>query len=158
MVAVNELRPTSFRRNSLIANSASPFALLKGSLFARKVARQSPMVSGLHRAVDGALIGILMAVAMMSGFTLHWRYLWTNAFTHLETTRELSHNLTESTALLERHMLQRSRLPLSMVHTKAANLLYLDSPEEDDRRMNNDVSLKVFLKKSFAYHPVNHGY
>ncbi len=158
MPAASQLRPALSERAAPTARSSGRLHLIQGSFSTRKVARKFPMLGSFHRAVDGALIGVLMAVAMMSAFTLHWRYLWTNSFTKLENTRELSYKLTESTALLERHLLQRSSLPLSMVPTKADNLLYLDSPEKDRSRLSKNISFELFMKKSFAYSPANHGY
>ena len=104
MVAVNKPRPSSFHRRSGVVSSGDLLFLLKGLLFDRKVARQAPIVGGLHRAVDGALIGVFIAVTLMSGLMLYWQHLWTVAFRKLESTRELTHKLTESTALIEQHL------------------------------------------------------
>ena len=157
MVAVTKLRPASLHRSSVIANSADPFSLFKGSLCAKKVARQSPIVGGLHRAVDGALIGVFIAVALMSGCMLYWQHLWTLAFTRLERTRDLTHRLTESTALLEQHFLQSTSLPKSRVPTKAANLLYLDRPEEINRKKLHSYQ-KWSIIKDLVSQPAHQGY
>ncbi len=122
-----------------------------------KVARQSPLLGGLHRAVDGGLIGVLIVVSLMSGLSLHWQHLWTIAFTRLEVTKNLEHKLTDSTALLERHLLQKAILPESFVPTKVSNLFYLKKPTHF-KFYNNDNSWKIILMKGLASKPVNHGY
>ena len=151
MVAVTKLRPALSERSPQNSNSAGPLRLIKGSFSPKKVARQFPFVGSLHRAIDGALFGVLMAVALMSALTLHWQHLWTVAFTRLEDTRELSDRLTESTALLEQHLLQRTDLPQSLVPTKAANLIYLDRSESSvDSKANNLFKWSAFRRFIFS--------
>ena len=101
-----------------ITRSPRSFQLFHGSFSPRKAARQFPLLAGAHRAADGALLGVLIVMAIMTTMALLWQHLWTVAFTRLEKTRSLVHRLTESTAMLERHLLQQARLPRSMVPTK----------------------------------------
>ena len=157
MVAVKKLRTARLERPVSTARSAGPLHLLKGSFSTRKVARQYPILAGLHRATDGALFGVIIAAAMMSALTLHWQHLWTVAFTRLEGTRNLAHRLTESTAVLEQHLLQKTSLPLTMVPTKAANLIYLDSPDKTSRS-DKDDSRKLSFYNRVVFQPINHGY
>lgn len=124
MVAVPQPQPISPQQSS----SAGTFELIQGSLSARRAERHSPLLAGLHRVADGGLLGVFAAVLLLSGLTLHWQHRWTLAFRHLELTRSLTHRLTESTAMLERHLLEHSRIPKRMVPTTVANLLYLDKP------------------------------
>ena len=42
---------------------------------------------GLHRLMDGTLLGLIAAVVVLAGLTLHWQYRWTVAFRLLEATR-----------------------------------------------------------------------
>ena len=74
------------------------------------------------------MLGVLAAVAVLSGLTLHWQHRWTLSFNRLESTRSLAHRLTESTAVMEQHLLRRTTRPSRMVPTKVANLVYLDRP------------------------------
>ena len=137
--------------------SPRPLDLIQGSFSPKKVARQYPLLAGMHRATDGAIWGVLIAVLMMSALSLHWRYLWTVAYNQLETTRDLTQKLKYSTAMLEQHLLTRSRLPLSMVRTNAEKLHYLDN-EEILTGPNNGASHKDSLIERFTSHPVNYGY
>ena len=134
-----------------------PFQLLHGSFSPRKVARQFPLLAGAHRAADGALLGVLLAVLMMSGLSLHWRHLWTVAYSQLETTRDLTQKLKYSTAMLEQHLLKRTRLPLSMVRTNAEKLQYIDNPNTINTSNNLDFGKHSLLKRLVSS-PVNYGY
>tara|TARA_B100000700_G_C14704717_1_gene696181 strand:- start:186 stop:662 length:477 start_codon:yes stop_codon:yes gene_type:complete len=133
------------------------FKLIHGSFSAKKLSRQFPVLSGLHNALDGALIGVIISVALMSTLALHWRHLWIVAFTRLESTRDLSHNLIDSTAMLERNLLDRSSLPINLVPTKAENLFYLDNPFSSYKPKKDNKSLLSFLKKIQSF-PVYSGY
>ncbi len=157
MGAVNKLRAVPTQRAMKRTGYSQRLHLIKGSLSSKKVARQAPLVAGFHKAVDGALVGVLMATALMSAFTLHWQHLWIVAFNKLESTRDLSHRLTESTAIIERHLLQETGLPKSMVPTKAANLLYLDRFQSSAKSSQN--SFKNWSKfTELVQQPSNHGY
>lgn len=122
---------------------------------AQKVARQSPLLAGLHRVADGSLCGVVLAVVALSGLTLHWQHRWTMAFQQLENTRSLSHRLTESTANLERHLLQKASSPGAMVPTKVANLVYLDRPEAKPDQSQGD---HLAMIQSWVNQPIHQGY
>mgnify|MGYP001403366237 CR=1 FL=1 len=149
----------SFRKNSLNSQQKTRrFQFLKSHFSSKKASRQFPLLSSIHSAVDGALIGVIISVALMSALALHWRYLWTVAFTRLETTRDLSHRLLDSTAMLERNLLKMNTLPITMVRTKADNLLYLDNPFSDnDLKKVDQTSFKDFLE-FLSYSNINQGY
>ena len=108
--------------------STSTLELIQGSMSAGRVARRSPLLGGLHRVMDGTMLGVVAAVAVLAGLTLHWQHRWTLSFNRLESTRTLAHRLTESTAVLERHLLNRTSKPSTLVPTKVANLVYLQRP------------------------------
>ncbi len=140
-----------------IPRSSGPLQLLHGSFSTRKVSRQFPLLAGAHRATDGALVGVLLAVLMMTALSLHWRHLWTVAYTQLETTRALTQKLKYSTAMLEQHLLKRTRLPLSMVRTNAEKLHYLDNPDVQNDSNTIDLDKNSLMKRLVSY-PVNYGY
>ncbi len=135
----------------------SPLHLIQGPFSSKKVSRHSPVLGGLHKATDGALVGVLTTAAMMSALALHSQYLWTIAFSRLETTRELTHRLTESTAVLERYLLKSTTSPVEMVPTKVANLLYLDGLTKESFPKLDTQREGLFWLKVFN-HPINHGY
>ena len=157
MVAVRKQRTASSFRHPTKPNYVDSFSLLQNSFSSKKVFRKSPLVSGLHKATDGALLGILITVAFMSGLTLHWQHLWTVAYTRLENTRELSHRLRESTARVERHFLGNSAFPRKMVPTKAANILYLKRPKESSGTFLNIYS-KLERTRAILPTSVSYGY
>jgi len=107
-------------------------SLIQGSLAGSRVDRQAPWLAGLHRLVDGSLIGLGVSVLTLAGLTLHWQYRWSHSFETLETAKVLEHRLKEATATLERAYLGPSSRPTSMVATSTANLLYLPRPQQID--------------------------
>ena len=157
MVAVEKPRPAACEPVVPPARSAGLFRLIHGSFSSRKVARQYPVLAGLHRATDGALWGVLVAVLIVSALSLHSRHLWIVAYKQLETTRDLTQKLKSSTAMLEQHLLKRASLPLSMVRTNADQLHYLENPETiiSPKNINSDESS---LWERFGSSPVNFGY
>ena len=80
----------------------------------------------MHRLADGTLLGVFAALAVLAGLTLHWQHRWTMAFQRFEATKLLSHRLTESTALLEKHWLDSTNSPSRFVPTKVTNLIHLE--------------------------------
>ena len=102
--------------------------LIQGSLSAERFARRSPLIGGLHRVADGSLLGVFAALAVLAGLTLHWQHRWTLAFQRLDATRLLAHRLTESTSVLEQHLLRGTRRPDELVPTKVINLVHLERP------------------------------
>ncbi|CAI8326846.1 MAG: Uncharacterised protein [Synechococcus sp. MIT S9220] len=156
MVAVPQSQPSSAQRPaSRRPASRRPFEVIQGSLSARRVARKSPLLAGLHRTADGSLIGVFAAVLVLSGLTLHWQHRWTLAFRQLEMTREQAHRLTESTAMLERHLLERSQTPKQMVPTTVANLVYLDRPSSASTKPGID---HLAMLGSLMERTIHHGY
>ena len=157
MVAVRKIH-SSFRDASSTGRSCyGAFHLIQGSLSHRKIARKFPILVGFHKASDGTLIGVLIVAALMTSFTLHWQHIWTVAFTRLEATRELSHRLLDSTAMLERHILRNTHLPKSMVSTKASNLVYLERPEYRPVSKENKL-LKLSIPIDISSYSIHHGY
>ena len=122
---------------------------------AQRMARRSPVLAGLHRVADGSLCGVVLAVVALSGLTLHWQHRWTVAFRQLEETRSLSHRLTESTATLERHLLEQASLPATMVPTQAANLVYLDRPQASAPAQDVD---QLAMIQTWMDQPIQQGY
>ena len=156
MVAVPQSQPSSAQRPaSRRPASRRPFEVIQGSLSARRVARKSPLLAGLHRTADGSLIGVFAAVLVLSGLTLHWQHRWTLAFRQLEMTRDLAHRLNESTAMLERHLLERSQTPKQMVPTTVANLVYLDRPSSASTKPGID---HLAMLGSLMERTIHHGY
>ncbi len=131
--------------------------LIQSSFSSKKVSRQFPLLAGLHTAIDGALFGVVISVALMSALALHWRHLWTVAFTRLEMTRDLSHRLLDSTAMLERNMLNREVAYLRMRPTKAEDLIFLKSPFLIAEENKNKKTLKTILTR-INFYPINYGY
>ena len=154
-MAVVQASQISNRRLPSITPAKGTLELIQGSMSSRKVARQSPVLAGLHRVVDGALIGSIVAVTLMSFFTLHWQSRWSVVFARLEVTRSLTHRLTESTAILERHFLNTASSPNSMVPTKVADLLYLSRPSSAILQKESSF---VSLKNQFSGQFISHGY
>ena len=108
--------------------STTALELIQGSLSAGRIARRSPLIGGLHRVADGSLLGVFAALAVLAGLTLHWQHRWTLAFQRLDATRLLAHRLTESTAVLEQHLLRGTRRTDELVPTKVVNLFHLERP------------------------------
>jgi len=119
------------------------------------VARQSPLLAGLHRVADGSLCGVVLAVVALSGLTLHWQHRWTMAFQQLEDTRNLSHRLTESTAMLERNLLEKASRPGAVVPTQVSNLVYLDRPETVTPENSSE---QMAMIQSWLDQPIQQGY
>ena len=129
---------------------------MKGSFSANKISRRYPILAGLHRGIDGGLVGVLICTALMSALALHSQYLWTMSFSRLENTRELTHRLEESIANLERYLLNSITLPKIMVKTKSADLIYIDAPRKDSRFNANVINSDSHNR--FSRHPITQGY
>jgi hypothetical protein len=78
--------------------------------------------------MDGTLLGVVGAVAVLAGLTLHWQHRWTVQFNRLESTRIQAHRLTESTAVMEQHLLRSTTQPASLVPTQVSNLVHVERP------------------------------
>ena len=150
VVAVPQSQPSSTQRSA----ATGALEVIQGSLSARRVARQSPLLAGLHRAADGSLVGVFAAVLVLVAHLALAASL-DLAFRQLEMTREMAHRLTESTAMLERHLLERSSGPRQMVPTTVANLVYLDRPSANSTEPPSD---HLAMLGSLMDQPIRHGY
>ncbi len=130
--------------------------LLKRSFVTPNVLRKYPLLSSLHRGVDGALLGVMISGAIMTGLALHSQHLWTLNFSHLQLTKDLNHRLQESTAILERYYLSKVSSPSSMVAT-SADLIYIDRPRK------KNTFIRDFLESfqdhmDLVFYPISNGY
>ena len=120
--------------------------------------RKFPIQAALHIVLDGALIGVLLIVAIMSSVALHSQYLWTKSFTKLEMTRELNLRILESTSILESYLLKNQKLSRSLVPTKAEDLIYVDRPNAHKTRFLVNDTLKSRLLEKISSLPIKRGY
>ena len=143
----------SVRENS----SKRALFLLKRSFVTPNVLRKYPLLSSLHRGVDGALLGVMISGAIMTGLTLHSQHLWTQKFSHFQLTKDLNHRLQESTAMLERYLLTRTSAPTTLVATKSAHLFYIDRPRKKNTFFRDFLeSLRDHMDP--ASYPISNGY
>ena len=124
----------------------------------KQVQRKFPIQAALHIVLDGALIGILTTVAIMSSVTLHSQYLWTKSFTKLETTRDLNRRILESISIIEGYLLKNQKLSRALVPTKAEDLIYVDRPKTEKTKKSLDKTLKSRLLARISAFPVKPGY
>ena len=149
---LNKQRIRQFQKKEL------PIRFLYSFFSSKQVQRKFPIQAALHILLDGALVGVITIVAIMSSVTLHSQYLWTKAFTKLEKTRDLNLRLLESTSILESYLLKNQKLSSSLVPTKAEDLIYVEKPSpEDSRSLFNQVSIRRLLEKISSF-PVKSGY
>ena len=102
--------------------------VLQGSLSARRVERQSPLLAGLHRVSTGVLTGLGVSVVGLGALSFHWQSVWAGNYTQLQSSRTLEQKLQESAALLEQHHLSAVRRPGQLVPTSSQQLLHLAPP------------------------------
>ncbi|MFO0119322.1 MAG: hypothetical protein ACK512_04380, partial [Cyanobium sp.] len=102
--------------------------VLQGSLSARRVERQSPLMAGLHRITTGVLTGLGVSVVGLSALSFHWQSVWAANYNHLQASRTLEQKLQESAALLEQHHLSAVRRPGQLVPPSRQRLLHLVPP------------------------------
>ncbi|WP_413677492.1 hypothetical protein [Prochlorococcus sp. MIT 0916] len=132
--------------------------LLNSVFSSKQVQRKFPIQAALHIVLDGALVGILITVAIMSSVALHSQYLWTKSFTKLETTRDLNRRTLESTSILESYLLKNQKLSKNLVPTKAEDLIYVDRPKPEETKKSFDVTLKSRFLEKISSFPVKSGY
>ena len=132
--------------------------MLNSVFSSKQVQRKFPIQAALHIVLDGALVGILITVAIMSSVALHSQYLWTKSFTKLETTRDLNRRTLESTSILESYLLKNQKLSRNLVPTKAEDLIYVDRPKPEETKNSFDVTLKSRLLEKISSFPVKSGY
>ena len=148
------------RLGRIVQRKKLPFGFANSffSSSSRQVQRKFPIQAALHRALDGALIGVLLTASIMSAVALHSQYLWTKTFKDLEKTRDLSRRILESTSILESYLLKNSMLSKSLVPTKVENLVYVERPSQE----NNELLVKEKSKKNFikiiTSYRIKHGY
>ncbi len=135
-----------------------PKELLNSVFSSKQVQRKFPIQAALHIVLDGALVGILMTVAIMSSIALHSQYLWTKSFTKLETTRDLNRRILESTSILESYLLKNQKLSRYLVPTKAEDLIYVDRPKPEETKKLFDMTFKSRLLERISSIPIKSGY
>ena len=135
-----------------------PKGLLNSVFSSKQVQRKFPIQAALHIVLDGALVGILTIVAIMSSVALHSQYLWTKSFTKLETTRDLNRRILESTSILESYLLKNQKLSRYLVPTKAEDLIYVDRPKKEETKKLFDMTFKSRLLKRISSFPIKSGY
>ena len=118
------------------------------SFSSKQIKRKFPIQAALHIVLDGALVGVLITVAIMSSIALHSQYLWTESFTKLEKTRDLNRRILESTSILESYLLRNQKLSRTLVPTKAEDLIYIDKPSQHNTKLlANKTFKRRFLEK-----------
>ena len=125
---------------------------------AKHIQRQFPIQAALHIFLDGALVGVLATVAIMSTVALHSQYLWTKSFTKLETTRDLNRRILESTSILEGYLLKNKKLSRYLVPAKAEDLVYVDKPSSQNNRSLVKDTFKRRLLERISSLPIKSGY
>ena len=135
-----------------------PRGLLNSVFSSKAVQRKFPIQAAFHIVLDGALVGILTVVAIMSSVALHSQYLWTKSFTQLETTRDLNRRILESTSILESYLLKNQKLSKYLVPTKAEDLIYVDRPIPEEPKKLSYVTFKSRLLEKIHSLPVKSGY
>ena len=135
-----------------------PIVFFNGFFSSKQVQRNFPIQAALHVFLDGALLGLLIIVAIMSSVALHSQYLWTKSFTKLEITRDLNLRILESTSILESYLLKNQKLSRSLVPTQAKDLIYVDRPNSNNTRGSFKETLKRKLLERIASLPIKSGY
>ena len=135
-----------------------PKGLLNSVFLSKQVQRKFPIQAALHVVLDGALVGIIMTVAIMSSVAMHSQYLWTKSFTKLETTRDLNRRILESTSILESYLLKNQKLSKYFVPTKAEDLIYVDRPKPEETNKLFDMTFKSRLLERISSFPFKSGY
>jgi len=135
-----------------------PKGFLNSVFSSKQVQRKFPVQAALHIVLNGALVGMLMTVAIMSSVALHSQYLWTKSFTKLENIRDLNRRLLESTSILESYLLKNQKLSRYFVPTKADDLLYVDRPKPEETKKLFEMTLKSRLIERISSFPMKSGY
>ena len=135
-----------------------PKGLLNGVFSSKQVQRKFPIQAAFHIALDGALIGILTTVAIVSSIALHSQYLWTKSFTKLESTRDLNRRILESTSIIEGYLLKNQKLSRYLVPTKAEDLIYVERPKPEETEKLFDMTFKSRLLERISSFPIKSGY
>ena len=149
-VNINKKKVGQFQRKKL------PIGFSNSFYSSKQFHRKFPLQAAFHIVLDGALVGLLTVVAIMSSVALHSQYLWTKSFTKLEITRDLNLRLMESTSILENYLLKNQKL--SLVSTKAEDLVYVDKPSPKNTRFLLNKKLKGKLLEIITSFPIKSGY
>ena len=131
---------------------SQPLSLIQGSLSARRVERQSPLLAGLHRGADGILVGLGVAMLGLSALTLHWQNQWSQSYGQLESDQVLEHRLLESSALLEQQFMGAAHRPGLLEPTSSDKLFYLPAPGAAATNPDPDLLARVTSR------PIQAGY
>ena len=135
-----------------------PIGFINSSFSSKQVHRKFPVQASLHIVLDGALVGVLIIVAIMSSVALHSQYLWTKSFTKLEITRDLNLRILESTSILESYLLKNQKLSRYLVPTKAEDLIYVDRPKPEETKKLFDKAFKTKLLERISSFPIKSVY
>ena len=135
-----------------------PKGILNSGFSSKQFQRKFPIQAALHIVLDGALVGILTMVAIMSSVALHSQYLWTKSFTQLETTRDLNRRILESTSILESYLLKNQKLSRYLVPTKAEDLIYVERPKPEETKKLFDMTFKSKFLERISSFPIKSGY
>ncbi len=152
------LSHTLYKKVGQFQKKKLPIVFSNSFFSSKQVQRKFPIQSALHGALDGALVGLLTTVAIMSSVALHSQYLWTKSFTKLEQTRDLSRRLLESTSILEGYLLKNQKLSRYLEPTKAEDLIYVDRPNTLNTASLNREMLKRKLLERISAFPTKSGY
>jgi len=149
---LNKQKAGRFQRKKLPIGFSSSF------FSSKQLHRKFPIQAALHILLDGALVGVIIILAIMSSVALHSQYLWIKSFTKLEITRDLNFRLLESTSILESYLLKNQKLSRSLVPTKAKDLVYVDRPTQENTRSLVNATLASRFLERIASFPVKSGY
>ena len=149
---LNKIKVGQFQKKKL------PIGFLNSFFSSKHAQRKFPIQAALHVVLDGALVGVLLIVAIMSSVALHSQYLWTKSFTRLEKTRDLNRRILESTSILESYLLKNQKLSKNLVPTKAEDLIYVDRPKLEETKKLFNVKFKSRLLERISSFPIKSGY
>ena len=135
-----------------------PISCSNSFFSSKQVQRKFPIQAALHIALDGALIGVLTTVAIMSSVALHSQYLWTKSFTKLEIIRDLNRRILESTSILEGYLLKNQKVSGTLVSTRAKDLIYVERPNNQNIHLLVNKTLKEKILEKISSLPVKAGY
>jgi hypothetical protein len=135
-----------------------PIGLLNSFFSSKQFQRRFPVQAALHIVLDGALVGLLSTVVIMSSVALRSQYLWTKSFTKLERTRDLNRRILESTSILEGYLLKNQKLSRYFVPTKAEDLVYVDRPNPQNIASLGDETFKRRFLERISSFPIRSGY
>ena len=149
---LNKIKVGQFQKKKL------PIGFSNSFYSSKQFHRKFPLQAAFHIVLDGALVGLLTVVAIMSSVALHSQYLWTKSFTKLEITRDLNLRLMESTSILENYLLKNQNLSKSLVSTKAEDLVYIDRPSSQNTRPLVKETFTRRLLERISSIPIKSGY